>query len=310
MRSILITISLITINLVYLQGQTKSPAFEAYINKYKDLAIQLQKEFQIPASVKLAQGLLESAGGTSRLARVGNNHFGIKCKEEWRGGRMYHDDDAKNECFRTYNSDVESYLDHARFLSERIYYVSLFDLSILDYKGWSYGLQRCGYATDPYYGNKLVSLIETYGLQKYDRAQAPEKRIPVDDIYKIQIDGPGLPNIRWKRRIFETNAVHYISAKADDTYEIVAFDTRMKLKRLLKYNEVTAEYKLKSGDMVFIQAKKNQASKAHKTHIVRVGDSMHSISQIYGMKMKSLYKFNKLRDDYIPKPVDILKVRR
>ena len=310
MRSILITLSLITINLVYLQGQTKSPAFEAYINKYKDLAIQLQKEYKIPASIKLAQGLLESGAGNSRLARVGNNHFGIKCKEEWRGGRMYQDDDAKNECFRTYDSAEESYIDHAKFLSERIYYVSLFDLSIFDYQGWAYGLQNCGYATDPKYGSKLVSLIEMYGLQKYDRAPAPEKRISIDDIYRIEVDGPRFPEIKWKRRIYETNNVHYIAAKADDTYEIIANDTRSKLKRLLKYNEVPAEHKLKEGDMVFIQAKKNQASKEHKMHIVRVGDSMHSISQIYGMKLKSLYKFNKLRDDYIPKPGDILKVRR
>ena len=309
MRSILITLSLITINLLYLQGQTRSD-FEAYINKYKDLAILLQKEYKIPASIKLAQGLLETGAGTSRLARVGNNHFGIKCKEEWRGGRIYHDDDAKNECFRAYKSAEESYLDHALFLSQRIYYVSLFDLNILDYKGWAYGLQRCGYATDPAYGSKLVSLIERYGLQKYDRMQAPDRSPMLDDIYRIQVDGPGFPEIKWKRRIFETNNVHYISAKADDTYEIIAYDTRMKLKRLLKYNEVPAGYKLKAEDMVFIQAKKNQASKEHRAHIVRAGDSMHSISQIYGMKLKSLYKFNKLRDDYIPKPGDILKVRR
>jgi len=310
MRSILITLSLITINLFFLQGQTKSPAFEAYINKYKDLAIQLQKEYKIPASIKLAQGLLESAAGTSRLARVGNNHFGIKCKEEWRGGRMYHDDDAKNECFRTYDSAEESYLDHARFLSERIYYVSLFDLNILDYKSWAYGLQRCGYATDPFYGSKLVSLIETYGLNKYDRAQTTEKRVPADDIYKILVSKPEYPEIKWKRRIFETNNVHYVSAKTDDTYEIISNDTRLKLKRLLKYNDINAGHSLKGGDMVFIQAKKSQASKEHKMHIVQAGDSMHSISQIYGMKMKSLYKFNKLKDDYIPKQGDILKVRR
>ena len=309
MRSILFSLSLIMINLFYLQGQTNSD-FEAYINKYKDLAIQLQKEYKIPASIKLAQGLLETGAGTSRLARVGNNHFGIKCKEEWRGARIYHDDDAKNECFRAYRSAEESYLDHALFLSQRIYYVSLFDLNIFDYKGWAYGLQSCGYATDPNYGSKLVSIIERYGLQKYDRASAPEKRILIDDIYRIEVDGPGIREIKWRRRVFETNNIHYISANANDTYEILAADTRIKLKRLLRYNEVTADYKLKAGDMVFIQAKKNQASKEHRTHIVQAGDSMHSISQIYGMKLKSLYKFNKLKDGYIPRPGDILKVRR
>ena len=310
MRSILITVSLISINLFTLLGQSKTPDFEGYINKYKDLAIKLQKEYKIPASIKLAQGLLETAAGTSRLATSGNNHFGIKCKDEWRGARMYHDDDAKNECFRAYNSAEESYLDHAKFLSERKFYVALFDLNILDYKGWAYGLQKSGYATDPNYGTKLISLIEKYGLQKYDREQPETSGLPYDNIYNIPIERRDYPEIKWQRRIFETNGVHYIAAKANDTYKIISYDTRIKLKRLIKYNEVTADYKLKPGDMVFIQAKKKQANKAHRTHIVKAGDSMHSISQIYGMKMKSLYKFNKLRDNYIPKQGDILKVRK
>jgi LysM repeat protein len=258
---------------------------------------------------------LESGAGNSRLARKGNNHFGIKCKKEWRGGRIYHDDDEKDECFRTYKTVEESYTDHSLFISKRIYYVSLFELDIHDYKGWAHGLQNCGYATDKSYGEKLVRLIETYELHKYDNTKGIEKRTICDDIYEIKLNTseyekkhPEITN--WRRRIHETNGIHYITAQTNDTYEIIAYDTRMKLKRLLKYNEVTKDHKLKSGDIVYLQSKKKQASKEYSTHIVKEGESLYTISQLYGMKLKSVYKLNKLKYDYTPKPGDILKVHR
>ena len=311
---LLIALILFTANVLCIQGQTKSPAFEAYINKYKNLAIQLQKEYKIPASIKLAQGLLETAAGSSRLARVGNNHFGIKCKEEWRGGRMYHDDDAIGECFRTYKSAEESYLDHSLFLSQRRFYVSLFDLDIYDYKGWAHGLQKCGYATDKAYGTKLIRLIETYELYKYDRAKVPEKKPIDDEIYEIKLNAPDKAGhqdpINWRRRIHQTNGIHYIVAQANDTYDDIAYDMHIKLKKLLKHNEITIANKPKSGDIVYLQSKKKYASKENKAHIVKAGDSMHSISQKYGMRIKSLYKLNKLKSNYVPQPGDVLKVRK
>jgi LysM repeat protein len=312
-----ITFILFITSIVHVQGQKqkRNPSYEEYINKYKNLAIQQQKEYKIPASVTLAQGLLETAAGSSRLARVGNNHFGIKCKDEWTGGKMYHDDDAKGECFRTYKSAEDSYLDHSLFLAKRKYYVSLFDLDLYDYKGWARGLQECGYATDKSYGVKLISLIETYELYKYDKAKVSEKPRIIDDIYEIiinQKDGAGIPQnvLNWRRRILEVNDIHYIKAQTNDTYEFIAYDTRMKLKRLLKYNEVTKENKLKDGDIVFLQAKKKYASKGNSIHTVKGGESMHSISQDYGMRVKSLYKLNKLKDGYVPKQGDKLKVRK
>ncbi len=316
-----IILTLFISNIVYIQGQgqkqkqTRLPSFEEYIHKYKDIAIRQQKEYKIPASITLAQGLLESGAGNSRLAVKGNNHFGIKCKEEWRGGRMYHDDDAKDECFRTYKTAEESYTDHSLFLAKRKYYVSLFDLDIYDYKGWAYGLQKCGYATDKSYGDKLVRLIEAYELHKYDKAKSVEKRSIDDDIYEIKLNSPEYdkkhPEItNWRRRIHESNGIHYITAQTNDSYEIIAYDTHMKLKRLLKYNEVTKDYKLKNGDIVYLQGKKKQASKEYNTHIVKEGESLYTISQLYGIKLKSVYKLNKLKDDYTPKPGDILKVRR
>jgi len=311
-----ISFILIAANIFCVQGQVKRLAsYEEYINKYKNLAIQQQKEYNIPASITLAQGLLETGAGTSRLARIGNNHFGIKCKEEWTGGRMYHDDDAKGECFRTYKSAEDSYIDHSLFLSKRKYYVALFDLDIYDYKGWAHGLQASGYATDKSYGVKLIRLIETYELNKYDKTKVAETTKVKDDIYEIKISTPSskkdFPDaIYWRRKLYQTNGVHFILAQPDDTYDIIAYDTRLKLKKLLKYNEVTKEHQLKSNDIVYLQAKKKYASKDNRTHTVKAGDSMHSISQLYGMHMKSLYKLNKLKDNYIPKQGDILKVRK
>jgi len=296
------------------QGQ-RNAKYEEYINKFKTLAIQQQQEYKIPASIKLAQGLLETGAGASRLARQGNNHFGIKCKEEWTGGKMYHDDDAVGECFRTYKSAEESYIDHSKFLAYRKFYVSLFKLDIYDYKGWANGLQACGYATDKAYGRKLISLIETYELYKYDKAKIVKKTSTIkDDIYNIKINTPEPSKkhepINWRHRILQVNGIHYITAQANDTYDLISYDTRLKLKKLLKYNEVEKGYKLKEGEIVFLQSKKKYASKDNAIYTVKSGDSMHSISQKYGMRMKSLYKLNKLKDDYVPKPGDTLKVRK
>lgn len=309
---------LLTVNFFHVQGQKKkikNPDYEQYIEKHKFLAIKQQHEYKIPASITLAQGLLESGAGNSRLARLANNHFGIKCKPEWRGGRIYHDDDEKDECFRTYKTVEESYTDHSLFLAKRKYYVSLFDLDLHDYKGWAHGLQKCGYATDKSYGSKLINLIETYELHKYDRAKIIEKSSIIDDIYEIKINIPETNGHRpavtnWRRRIHETNGIHYIEAQENDSYEFIAYDTRMKLKRLLKYNEVTQDHKLKAGERIYLQGKRKYAGKGNNIHVIKNGESLHSISQLYGMKLKSLYKLNKIKDSYIPKPGDTLKVRK
>jgi hypothetical protein len=310
---------LLAANLLHVEGQkkkiTKNPDFEQYIERYKILAIKQQQEYKIPASIILAQGLFESGAGNSRLARLGNNHFGIKCKPEWRGGRIYHDDDEKNECFRTYKTVEESYTDHSLFLTKRKYYVTLFDLDIHDYKGWAYGLQKCGYATDKSYGSKLVGLIEAYELYKYDKARIIEKTPIIDDIYEIKIHTPETdrrhPAItNWRRRLHEINGIHYIEAQENDSYEFIAYDTRMKLKRLLKYNEATIDRKLKAGDRIYLQKKRKYADKGHDLHVVGNGESLHSIAQLYGMKLHSIYKLNKIKESYVPKPGDTLKIRK
>ena len=163
-------------------AQRKNSSYEAYISKYSNLAIEHQKKYKIPASITLSQGLLESGAGQSSLARQSNNHFGIKCHSDWRGGRVYHDDDLRGECFRKYNQVEDSYTDHSKFLAFRPRYAVLFNLDITDYKGWAKGLQQCGYATDKAYANKLIKVIEDYELYRYDTHKGSRtSRVPVKE---------------------------------------------------------------------------------------------------------------------------------
>ena len=158
---------------------------EAYIKRWKDEAIRQMVEHRIPASITLAQGILESGSGKSELSSKSNNHFGIKCHKGWEGGRTYYDDDKKGECFRVYDDARDSYHDHSLFL-KRDRYASLFDLRIDDYKGWAKGLKRCGYATSPTYAKALIELIERHGLDRYDdegiqwikRGGMPQQDVP------------------------------------------------------------------------------------------------------------------------------------
>ena len=165
-------IALLALNLtactVRKQTISTGDKYRNYVAKYSKTAVSHMKTYKIPASIKLAQGLLESAAGQSRLAREANNHFGIKCKPEWTGAVIYMKDDGPNDCFRKYKKVKDSYKDHSLFLSKRVYYTSLFELDIHDYKAWAKGLQKCGYATDPNYANKLIKLIEQYQLYQYD----------------------------------------------------------------------------------------------------------------------------------------------
>ena len=149
---------------------------EIYINDYKDLAIEHMNIYGIPASIKLAQGILESGSGKSELAVNSNNHFGIKCHSNWEGERTYYDDDEKNECFRKYKLVKDSYIDHSLFLSNKGRYSSLFNLKITDYKGWAKGLKKAGYATDPEYANNLIRLIEKYYLFDFDNKKKKKEK--------------------------------------------------------------------------------------------------------------------------------------
>lgn len=281
-------------------NQRKLSSYEKYIKQYSDLAIQHQKKYRIPASITLAQGLLESGAGLSNLAKRSNNHFGIKCHSDWGGKRVYHDDDLKGECFRKYKRVEDSYDDHSKFLAERSRYARLFKLNIKDYKGWARGLQKCGYATDRAYANKLIKVIEDYELYRFDTGKGIKKKTSTPQKSTA---------FRMKYEIYKTHGLLYVYAKDNDSFDQIARSLGFKVKDLKKYNEVPEDFPLQKGDIVYLEKKKKKADKPHYDHVVQIGESMHSIAQQYGIQIKSLYKMNKKKKDYVPEEGDVLKLR-
>ena len=279
--------------------QRKIPSYEKYIKTYSALAIEQQKKYKIPASITLAQGLLESGAGQSDLARRSNNHFGIKCHSDWRGGRVYHDDDLRGECFRKYKRVEDSYEDHSKFL-KRSRYDRLFQLKITDYKGWARGLQKCGYATDRAYANKLIKVIEDYELYRYDTGKVHKSTRQEKKKLKY-------PTVKYT--IYRTYGLLYVYAKENDSFDQIAQNLDFPVKDLKKFNEVPEDFPLQKGDIVYNEKKKKKADKPNYDHVVQVGESMHSIAQKYGIQIKSLYKMNKKDKDYVPEEGDVLKLR-
>ena len=278
--------------------------YQAYIDQYKDLAIAEMLKYDIPASITLAQGLLESGAGMSELARKGNNHFGIKC-HDWGGATTYHDDDEEQECFRKYRDVYESYEDHSRFLVRQPRYRSLFRLKRTDYKGWARGLKKCGYATSPTYANKLIGIIELYKLHKYDKATKYDRFMVSRSEVKGIAPGTNLHQIH----IYNKN--YYLIARAGDTFKSIAKEVGISYKKIAKYNERDKNDTLIPGEVVYLKKKQKKADKAYKNrpHRVKAGESMYSIAQYYGIRTESLYKMNKLGPDYSLKEGDCLRVR-
>lgn len=278
-------------------------AYQQYINQYKDLAIEQMQKYRIPASITLAQGVFESGAGKSSLAIKGNNHFGIKC-HGWRGATVYYDDDAKNECFRAYRNAYESYEDHSRFLLSGQRYSRLFQLSITDYKGWARGLKAAGYATNPRYADRLIEIIQLYRLYEYDRAKGYNKFYA-----RHSKDRPADGSML--HPIYEFNDNYYLKARAGDTFKSISEEVGISARALARYNERDRRDVLSEGDIVYLKKKRTKAPKSYKgrIHYVRAGESMYSISQLYGMRLKNLYKINRLSPYYQIKVGDGLKLR-
>lgn len=268
--------------------------YQTYIDQYKDLAIEQMLRYRIPASITLAQGLFESRAGLSDLATRGNNHFGIKC-HGWTGRSLTHDDDAANECFRAYDNARDSYEDHSKFLRNNARYARLFSLALDDYKGWARGLKACGYATNPRYPDKLIEIIELYALQQYDQARSYDK-------FMAQHSGKDQPVSGEKRLhpivIFNDN--YYLLARAGDTFRSIGEETELPWKKIAKWNERDKNDPLQPGERIYLKKKKRHAPKAYKNrpHVVKEGESMYSIAQAYGIRLKSLYKMNHLSPDH------------
>ncbi|WP_321517717.1 glucosaminidase domain-containing protein [uncultured Bacteroides sp.] len=282
------------------QAQYRNPKYVAYVKQYSDLAVEQMKEYKIPASITLSQGLLESGAGFSSLAKESNNHFGIKCGMRWNGPTVFHNDDAPNECFRAYNNPSASYEDHSKFLTSGSRYAFLFRLDITDYKGWAKGLKQAGYATDPSYANRLITIIEDYELYKYDREGLSNKRNVHDRKEKKSI----VPH-----KAYIANDLLYVIARRGDTFESIADEYNTSARKLIKYNDLNKDYTLAEGDIVYLHEKKKHASEKHTVHVVREDDSMHSISQLYGIRLKNLYKLNVKSGEYIPQVGDLIWLR-
>lgn len=279
-------------------------AYQQYVNQYKDIAIEQMQRYRIPASITLAQGLLESGAGRSELTRNSNNHFGIKCNNGWTGRRTYHDDDMRNDCFRVYDSAFESYEDHSKFLANNQRYRSLFNLKTTDYRGWAKGLKAAGYATNPIYAEKLIEIIQLYKLYQYDTAKgydhfmAERTKVP-------ETDAAALHSIK----IFNKN--YYLIARRGDTYKSIGKEVGISYRKIAKYNERNRKDQLKEGEVVWLKKKQRKAPKDYKgrLHYVREGESMYSIAQMYGIRLKNLYKINHLSPEYQIRVGDGLKLR-
>ena len=282
---------------------TWNAQFQQYIDQYKDCAIEQMLKWKVPASITLAQGLMESGAGKSRLAVKGNNHFGIKC-HDWQGATIYHDDDARGECFRAYGSAFESFEDHSRFLATRSRYASLFQLKITDYQGWAKGLKAAGYATNPKYAQQLIDIIQLYKLYEYDKVKKYDKFLTQHTKAATQ-GGQELHLIK----IYNKN--YYITARRGDTFRSIGEEIGVSYKKIAKYNERERNSQLQEGEIIWLKKKQKKAPKEYKKrrHYVRQGESMYSIAQHYGIRLKSLYKMNHLSPDYNLRVGDELKVR-
>jgi LysM repeat protein len=269
-----------------------------YVEKYKDIAIKEMLENGIPASITLAQGLLESDNGNSALAMYANNHFGIKCHKEWAGAKYIQDDDAKDECFRKYNAPEESFDDHSEFLKTRGRYAFLFELRNTDYKGWAEGLHEAGYATDKSYATRLIKIIDDNKLYQYDRMQ--EAAVDRRSTKKIEPKIIKATNtIVVGKKTFLNNDIKYVVVQDGDTYYKIAQQFDMRLWQLHKYNEAGRQTCMQAGDIVYLQPKRRHSQK-EKFHTVRWGETMYYISQLYGIKMRHLYKLNYMTDGQEP----------
>ncbi|WP_019967213.1 glucosaminidase domain-containing protein [Segatella maculosa] len=278
--------------------------YQEYIDQYKDLAIEEMLRYNIPASITLAQGIFESGAGRSELSVKGNNHFGIKC-HGWTGRSVYHDDDARNECFRAYDNVLQSYEDHSKFLRYNVRYNSLFTLQRTDYRGWAQGLKACGYATNPRYADKLIELIELYKLYELDKATSYDKFMAKRGGYDKPVSqGMSLHPIK----IYNKN--YYIIARAGDTFKGIGEEIDISYRKIAKYNERDKHDVLHAGEIIYLKKKQKKADKVYKNrpHIVKAGESMYSIAQRYGIRLKSLYKKNHLSPDYQARVGDTLRV--
>ena len=311
-----------------------------YIGKYSALAVSEMRRTGVPASITLAQGLVESGAGESPLAVHANNHFGIKCHNDWQGGTYYKDDDREQECFRVFPTVEDSFRAHSDFLRERGRYQSLFELEPTDYKGWARGLKRAGYATDPLYADKLIKLIEELQLYRFDTladdAAAPgEITLPPSPPVILEEGTPARENeepgpeaeekepetgwqgyaesvsLSFARETWQQNGVPYVRSIEGETWESLAGTYGLFLRQLLSYNDLSEPTALDPGTRVYLARKKAQAEPGHRQYLVeQEGETLWDVSQKFGIQLKKLRLYNARYADTPLKPGDTVLLRK
>lgn len=296
MRLVVFSISIFSFFYSIAQPASKRITRAEYINMYKDDAIREMHRSGVPASITLAQGILESGDGNSPLARYAKNHFGIKCHSDWKGPTFIQDDDEKDECFRKYKSVLDSYHDHSDFLKKKRY-AFLFDLKLTDYKGWAKGLKKAGYATNPKYPDLLIRIIEDNDLSQYDRAKTTKRPKDNKNGKKQWKEETSNQRNSSKKRgshpvLKHENNIKYVEVKAGDNIEKIADEFNMGEWQLYKYNDIDKDEPLFKSGVLFLQPKRNKAQKDF--HVVQKGETMWDISQQYGIKLKKLFRKNRM----------------
>lgn len=280
---------------------------QEYIEMFRELAVAEMQRTGVPASITLAQGCLESGNGNSELSRKSNNHFGIKCKNTWNGKRVYHDDDERGECFRKYNSVKESFIDHSNFLSASPRYSALFTLDITDYKGWAHGLKRAGYATNPRYAEELIRIVEENQLYMYDQVTDPAHLGRFN--HSVPESNHPLINPYQTRKIVLRNDLKTIVVRAGDTMESLAREFDLKPWQMYQYNDYSYGRQPVENEILYLEQKTRKAARGRETHTLEEGETMHYVSQLYGVKLKPLLKRNRLGKDESPAAGTVIYLR-
>jgi hypothetical protein len=285
---------------------------EEYIRKYQLLAIEEMSRSGIPASIKMAQAVLESGNGNSMLAKKSNNHFGIKCKTGWQGQKVYHDDDEKGECFRKYRSVEESYRDHSIFLTTSPRYAFLFQLPRDDYKGWARGLKQAGYATARHYDNTLIKIIEDHKLYRLDYKQTIQPMMAQQG--KPPVNRPvaekNVINPYNRRQVIKINNLEAVVAGQGDTYEIIAQSLGRSPWEVYKFNDQAPGYRPQPSEVVYVESKKRKAGRKNQFHVTEPYENLHFISQMHGVKLKPLARRNRLSPGQQPQPGEVIYLRK
>ena len=325
-RLIILIVFLLSLLSQFSQAQS-TDAVLAYIARYKDLAIAEMRRTGIPAAITLAQGIHETEAGTSVLVKKSNNHFGIKCKDNWAGQSVSHDDDARGECFRKYAAPEESYKDHSDFLKARPNYASLFKIDPTDFEAWAYGLKKAGYATNPKYAQILIKLIRDYNLEDYtlialgkmkdeeglvknDRLTKEKNSDLIATIKNNRVDEekPVVSiGVDYPSGEFKINDTRVVYVKQGTSYLTIAQQYEIPLARLFEFNDLRQQEIAADDQLVFIQRKRKTGD--HEYHVVQAGENIYSIAQTEAIRLESLLECNNLGANMQPAVGETLYLR-